>query len=80
MLDEAIQSIITDPSWNLDCELCISENSKGDGTKNLIQTKYSDKYQIVYRRSLDSPSLDENINMAISMARGKYVWIFMMMI
>ena len=40
LLDEAIVSIITDPSWNSDCELCISDNSKGDGTQNLIRTKY----------------------------------------
>ena len=56
--------------------MCISDNSEGYGTENLIRTKYSDNSQIVYRRSLDAPSLDENVNMAISMARGKYVWIF----
>jgi len=76
LLDEAITSIITDPSWSADCELCISDNSKGDGTVNLIHTKYSGSSQIIYRRSLDAPSLDENVNMAISMARGEYVWIF----
>ena len=76
LLDEAIVSIITDPSWNSDCELCISDNSIGDETANLINTKYISSSQIVYRRSLDAPSLDENVNMAISMARGEYIWIF----
>ena len=76
LLDEAIMSIISDSSWNSHCELCISDNSKGDETANLIRTKYSGSSQIVYRRSLDAPSLDENFNMAISMARGDYVWIF----
>ena len=76
LLDEAILSIITDASWNSDCELCISDNSKGDRTKNLIHTKYSGSSQIVYRRSPDAPSLDENVNMAVSMASGEYVWIF----
>ena len=76
LLDEAILSIITESSWNSNCELCISDNSSGNGTENLIRTKYSGSSQIVYRRSLDAPSLDENVNMAISMARGKYVWIF----
>ena len=76
LVDEAIDSIITDPGWSLDCELCISDNSKGYGTENLIRTKYSSCSQIVYRRSLDAPSLDENVNMAISMAQGEYVWIF----
>ena len=76
LLDEAILSIISDSSWNSDCELCISDNSSGNSTENLINTKYSGNSQIVYRRSLDAPSLDENVNMAISMAKGKYVWIF----
>ena len=70
LVDEAIDSIITDPGWSLDCELCISDNSKGYGTENLIRTKYTSCSQIVYRRSLDAPSLDENVNMAISMAQG----------
>ena len=76
LLDEAIVSIITDPGWSSDCELCISDNSKGDETANLIHTKYSGSSQIIYRRSLDAPSLDENFNMAISMASGEYAWIF----
>ena len=76
LLDKAIVSIITDPSWNSDCELCISDNSIGDETANLINTKYTGSSQIVYRRSVDAPSLDENVNMAISMARGEYIWIF----
>jgi glycosyltransferase involved in cell wall biosynthesis len=76
LLDAAIMSIITEPIWNTDFELCISDNSKGNETENLICTKYSGNSQIVYRRSLDATSLDENVNMAISMARGEYVWIF----
>ena len=80
LLDEAILSIITDPGWNSECELCISDNSNGNGTENLIRNKYSGSSQIFYRRSLDAMSLDENVNMAISMARGKYVQIFVIMI
>ena len=76
LLDEAIVSIITDSGWSSDCELCISDNSKGDETETLIHNKYSTVSQIVYRRSIDAPSLDENVNMAISMASGEYVWIF----
>lgn len=76
LLEEAIQSIINDPSWSSECELCISDNSKGVETKKLILTKYIENSQIVYRRSLDAPSLDANVNMAVSMARAKYAWIF----
>ena len=76
LLDEAIVSITTDPGWSMDSELCISDNSEGDETGTLIDTKYSGTSQIIYRRSLDAPSLDENVNMAVSMASGEYVWIF----
>ena len=41
-----------------------------------IQKNYSDDIRIQYRRSLDSPSLDENINTAVSMSNSEYVWIF----
>ena len=76
LLDQAILSIISELGWNSNCELCISDNSEGDETANLVNTKYKGSSQIVYRRSLDAPSLDENVNMAVSMARGEYVWIF----
>jgi glycosyltransferase involved in cell wall biosynthesis len=76
LLDEAIVSIITDPGWSSVCELCISDNSKGNETGDLVRNKYSHDSRIIYRRSLDAPSLDENVNAAISMANGEYVWIF----
>ena len=68
LLEEAINSIIFDPGWGLDCELCISDNSNSDETGILIQTTYAGVSGINYRRSLDAPSLDENVNMAVSMA------------
>ncbi len=76
LLKQAIESITSEAGWNSNCELCISDNSEGNETSTFIQTKYSGSSQIVYRRSLDAPSLDENVNMAISMARGEFVWIF----
>jgi glycosyltransferase involved in cell wall biosynthesis len=76
LLEEAIVSIKTELTWNSDCELCISDNSIGDETENLIRTKYSGSSQIIYRRTLDAPSQDENVNMAVSMASGEYVWVF----
>ena len=76
LLDEAIVSIITDPGWSSVCELCISDNSKGNETGDLVRNKYSHDPQIIYRRSLDTPTQDENVNMCISMASGEYVWIF----
>ena len=76
LLSEAILSITSETGWNSNCELCISDNSEGNETSNFINTKYSTNSKIVYRRSLDAPSLDENVNMAVSIARGQYVWIF----
>ena len=76
LLKEAILSIISEKGWNSNCELCISDNSEGDETFNFINTEYSSNSQIVYRRSLDAPTLDENVNMAVSIAKGKYVWVF----
>lgn len=76
LLGQAIRSIISESGWDSNCELCISDNSEGDETSTFINTKYNSNPQIVYRRSLDAPSLDENVNMAISMARGEYVWFF----
>lgn len=76
LLGQAIHSIISETGWDSNCELCISDNSTGDETFTFINTRYDRNPQIVYRRSLDAPSLDENVNMAISMARGEYVWVF----
>jgi len=76
LLDQAIKSITSEIGWNSKCELCISDNSNGDETFDLLNTKYSGNSQIIYRRSLDAPTLDENVNMAISMASGEYVWVF----
>ena len=76
LLEQAIRSIISETGWDSNCELCISDNSEGDETSTFINSNYDSNPQIVYRRSLDAPSLDENVNMAISMARGEYVWVF----
>jgi len=72
----AIESIISDQSFGDDCSICISDNSLTDETSHEIQKNYSDDIRIQYRRSLDSPSLDENINTAVSMSNSEYVWIF----
>ena len=76
LLDEAISSIIGDESWSCKFELCISDNSSSDSTYHLMQEKWSHRSDIIYRRSLDAPSLDENVNMAVNMCSGEYAWIF----
>ncbi len=76
LLDEALQSIMVDPSFGSLCEICISDNSKGDATQKLVESKYSELSNLVYCRSLDAPSLDENVNKVVTLARGEYVWFF----
>ena len=76
LLDEALRSILSEPGFEGPCEICISDNSQGNGTESLVTSKYAGSGRIVYRRSLDSPSLDENVNKVVSIANGEYVWIF----
>jgi glycosyltransferase involved in cell wall biosynthesis len=76
LLDEAVKSIFSEPAFDGRCEICISDNSSGDATEQLVALKYSRAKNVVYRRSLDAPSLDENVNQVVSLAGGKYVWFF----
>jgi abequosyltransferase len=76
LLNEAIHSILSEPGFEGWCELCISDNSSGQSTEQLVALKYAGTAEVVYRRSLDAPSQDENVNKVISFARGKYVWLF----
>lgn len=75
LLKESFFSINEEIKKNSECEICISDNSSTDETKNFFD-KLRKKYKFEYRRSLDSLSLDENINTAINMSKSKYSWIF----
>lgn len=76
LLDEAVSSILSESAFDGMCEICISDNSSGDATEKLVASKYANCGRVVYRRSLDAPLLDENVNKVISIANGAYVWIF----
>ena len=76
LLDEAVGSILSETGFEGLCEICISDNSNGSGTEQLIASKYAESGKVVYRRSLDSPSLDENVNKVVNISNGEYVWIF----
>lgn len=76
LLHQAISSILDDPGWTDAIEICISDNSSSNETYQLIKQHYGDCERLRYRRSLDAPSLDENVNMAISMSRAQYAWVF----
>jgi glycosyltransferase involved in cell wall biosynthesis len=72
----AIGSIVSQLRNEIDCEICISDNSIGNSTEVLIREKYSALPQISYRKTLDARSLDENVNKVVQFSKGKYVWIF----
>jgi abequosyltransferase len=76
LLEIAIESIVSQLSVDSNCEICISDNSVGNGTERLVNSKYESLKPMSYHRSLDSPSLDENVNKVVQLSKGKYVWIF----
>ena len=76
LLKEAVYSILSESAFDGNCELCISDNSISDSTEQFIALNYASNERVVYRRSIDAPSLDENVNMVASMANGKYIWFF----
>ena len=57
-------------------DLSISDNSLSDSTSELYQFKYKSMSAIKYHRSLEYDSLDSNVNRAVELASGTYVWIF----
>jgi hypothetical protein len=76
LLALAIGSIVSQFSNENDCEICISDNSIDNSTERLIREKYLSMHQVSYNRTLDAPSLDENVNKVVQLSKGKYVWIF----
>jgi len=76
LLDEAVRSILHESANEGSWDICISDNSSGDATEKLVAAKYMGSGKVAYRRSLDAPSLDENVNKVVSIANGDYVWIF----
>lgn len=75
-LDEALSSIISEPGLGVDYEIVLSDNSVTSETQNLYKKKYINYSGIYYYRSLNYDSLDANVNRAVELGKGKYVWIF----
>ena len=75
-LEQALDSIILDKSFNNLIEICISDNRISDETNQLYKKKYSSLEFITYKRSLETPSLDENAFEVSKLATGKYIWFF----
>ena len=75
-LDEALQSIIKEPGLGLLYEITLSDNSLTSDTENLYRDKYINHKGINYHRAIEYGCLDSNINNAVELAKGEYVWIF----
>ena len=75
LLKLAYNSIINEKNFETKCELCISDNSHNEDTNKFFKSINTPK-NFSYERSLEAPSLDENINKAVMMSKGTYSWIF----
>jgi len=75
-LEKALDSIIMEEGISKYVEICISDNSNKLETNEMYKRKYSSSSVINYKRSLNSPSLDENAFEVSKMAKGKYIWFF----
>lgn len=73
-LSETIQSLIKEPSFD-QIELCISDNSGSNETKIYCKELANSFVNVKYMTADTSSNLDENINNAVLMANGKYVWL-----
>jgi abequosyltransferase len=75
-LEAAIRSIMAEPEFGRDVELSISDNSPSQATTELYLNQYQGNPAIQHHRSLESNSLDANVNRSVELATGTYVWIF----
>ena len=76
LVENAIDSIVSEPLFGKDINLIISDNSCSNKTKLLYESKYSSNNSIKYFNSNDYKTLDSNVNRAVQISNGKYVWIF----
>jgi hypothetical protein len=76
LLDQALRSLLSEPGLGETWNILISDNSITNNTLRLIEQNYLKIKGINYRRSLDSPSLDQNVNQAVASSKGQYVWVF----
>jgi len=75
-LEDAVGSIMAEPEFGHNVDLSISDNSLNQDTTELYQDQYQDNPSIHHYRSLEYDSLDANVNRAVELASGTYVWIF----
>lgn len=72
-LQETLDSVVTQLQPNVD--ILISDNASTDGTAEIVR-KYQAGYpHIRYHRNSENVGADQNFNLAVQQAKGKYVWL-----
>ena len=76
LLDQAIKSILKESFLGELIEIVISDNSLNNEVENLFLKNYK-KYEFIkYFKSQQYKCLDSNVNRAVELSKGKFVWIF----
>jgi len=74
-LEGALHNICTDPAFNEEVEIVISDNASIDDTE-LIGRKYANTYTNIHYFRNEKNIKDENFFLALSRGNGKYVKLF----
>ena len=75
LIEEAISSIMNEPEFSEEVDIVISDNSLNNDI-NLYEKKYAINRSIKIFDSKKFNCLDSNVNQAVNLALGEYVWIF----
>lgn len=73
-LQETLDSIVTQLQPGVD--ILISDNASTDGTDEIVRKYQADYPQIRYRRNSENVGADQNFDLAIRHAIGRFVWLF----
>ena len=76
LLEEAINSILNEPEFSKEVNIAISDNSLNNDINDLYKKKFAKNKSIKFHHSKEFKCLDSNVNRAVEIASGEYVWIF----
>ena len=74
-LEEALYNICSDPAFNENVEIVISDNASTDNTQSVVE-KYSEIYSNIHYFRNEVNIKDKNFILALSRGKGKYVRLF----
>jgi glycosyltransferase involved in cell wall biosynthesis len=73
-LQQTLDSVVTQLQPGVD--ILISDNASTDGTAEIVQRYQADYPQIRYRRNSENVGADQNFELIVKHAVGKFVWLF----